>query len=233
MWDGQAQTLSERLGCHVVVPDLRGSGDSDVPPGPYTMEQMASDVLSLADAQGFSRFVLGGLSMGGYIGFALLRRAADRMQRLILADTRSGADTEEAKANRESMAQQAEREGSRAIADIMLPNLLSNVTLNAPGYVAMIRAMIESDSPAGIAGTVRGLALRRDATDLLPTIACPTQIIVGERDTATPIHEAHFMFERISGAQLAVLRNAAHLSNIEAAEEFDNTLIEFLKPDAR
>jgi 3-oxoadipate enol-lactonase len=233
MWDRQAQALSERLRCHVVVPDLRGSGDSDVPPGPYTMEQMASDVLSLADAQGFSRFVLGGLSMGGYIAFALLRQAAGRVRRLILADTRASADTEEGKANRESMAQQAEREGSSAIADVMLPNLLSNVTLNAPGHVAEIRAMIESNSPAGIAGTARGLALRRDAADLLPAITCPTQIIVGERDTATPIHEARIMFERIPGAKLAVLRNAAHLSNIEAAEEFDSTLIEFLKADSQ
>ncbi len=231
MWDRQAQTLSERLGCHVVVPDLRGSGDSDVPPGPYTMEQMASDVLALADQRGFSRFVLGGLSMGGYIAFAVLRQAANRVQRLVLADTRAGADTEEAKANRESMAQLAEREGSAAVADVMLPRLLTHTTLNISDQAVQIRAMIESNAPTGIAATTRGIGLRHDAVDLLPAIACPTQIIAGELDTLTPIHEARIMFERIPHAQLAVLRNAAHLSNIEAAEEFDDTLIEFLKPN--
>src|SRR6185437_8971200 len=101
MWQAQAQALADEVGCRVIVPDLRGFGASDAPVGPYPMDLQARDVLALADHLNLPTFVLGGLSMGGYIAFAVLRLAADRLRGLVLADTRAGADTDDGRAGRE------------------------------------------------------------------------------------------------------------------------------------
>lgn len=228
MCDGLIGVLVE-AGYRVITPDLRGVGGSEVPPGPYPMSLLAADVLGLADELGLDRFVLGGLSMGGYVSLALLRQAPERVRAVILADTRAGADSDEGKANRETTAQKAEREGSSAIADSMLPRLLAPATINHKAdVVAEVRAMIESNSPMGIAATARGMALRADSTDLLPEIDIPTLIIVGELDAITPPDESRFMQGRIPDATLTIIRDAGHLSNIDQPEEFNIKLIHFL-----
>ncbi len=231
-WRDQVPRLASELGARVVAPDLRGFGASAVPPGPYPMDLFAGDLLAMADALGLDRFVLCGLSMGGYVALALMRLAPDRVRALVLADTRPGADDETGRANRESLAQLAEREGSAAVATLQAPRLLSPSGLANPDLVARVSAMITANQPAGIAAASRGMALRPDSTDLLPGIACPTQIIVGELDAVTPLSDARLMFERIPDARLAVLRDAGHLSNLEASEEFTSELITFVRAQA-
>ncbi|MBA3822897.1 MAG: alpha/beta fold hydrolase [Ktedonobacterales bacterium] len=229
MWQPQAEALVASLGCHVIVPDLRGSGASSVPLGPYPMERMAADVLALADHLGLASFVLGGLSMGGYVSFAVLRAAPDRLRALILADTRPGADTADGQRAREGLAQLAEREGAAPIAETMLPNLLSATGLASGAIPDRVRALILANSGAGIAGAARGMALRPDASDLLPTIACPTLIIVGEQDLVTPPHFAQTMFESIPNATLQVISDAGHLSNMEQPDAFADIVEHFLR----
>lgn len=229
MWQAQADALIADLGCRVIVPDLRGFGGSDVPPGPYPMELFAQDTLALADALGIDTFVLGGISLGGYITFATLRQAAHRIRGVILADTRAGADSEGERSNRTAMADSAERDGSASTADVMLPRLLSPKSINHPESANAVRAMITSNSPAGIAATARGMALRPDSTELLAQITCPALIIVGELDLTTPIHEARTMFEHIPEAKLEVLRDAGHLSNLESIADFNLALEHFLQ----
>jgi pimeloyl-ACP methyl ester carboxylesterase len=228
LWAAQADALSAAHGCRVILPDLRGFGASDVPAGPYAMEVMAQDALGLADALGIGRFALGGISMGGYIAFALLRQAAQRVSALILADTKATADTAGARQNRETLAQAAEREGLDAVADQMLPSLLSPAGVNQPDLAGAVRAMILGNQPAGIAAAARGMAMRPDATELLPLITVPTLIIVGELDLTAPIHDARLMFERIPNARLEVLRDAGHLSNLEAPVDFNLALTQFM-----
>ena len=229
LWEDQAQALATEIVSHVIVPDLRGFGASDAPAGPYPMDLLARDVLALADHLNLPRFVLGGLSMGGYIAFAVLRLAGERLRGLILADTRAGADSDDGRAGRESVAQLAEREGAGAVADLMLPRLLSAAGLMNPAIAGTVRGWITANQPTGIAGASRGMALRPDSTDLLGRIACPTLVICGDQDTTTPIYEARAMFDAIPDATLEIMTNAAHLSNLEAPEAFDMTLVHFAR----
>jgi len=159
--------------------------------------------------------------MGGYAAFAFLRKYPQRVYGLILADTRPGADTPEAQANRENVAQIAETQGTGAIADLQVPRLLSEYTRqHHPEVEIRVRQMIEAATVQGIAAASRGMARRADSTDLLVSIACPTLVIVGEQDALTPPSVAQEYAAKIPGAQLVVISNAGHLSNLEQPEAF-------------
>ena len=167
--------------------------------------------------------------MGGYVAFAFYRAYRARVRALILADTRAQADTPEGRAAREETAQLAEREGSQAIAERFLPRMLSPETLEEPiGTPARLRAMIEAGTPGGIAGALRGMALRPDSTDLLPQIDCPTLVLVGEEDTLTPPADACVLADGIPNARLVIVPHAAHLANMEHPEIFNQALSAFL-----
>ena len=149
MWDEQLAAL--RGTCRVITLDLRGFGHSDAPPGPHSMDQMAADVRGLMSGLDIDRGVLVGLSMGGYVSLAFYRNYPESVLALVLADTRASADTPEARERRLRSAAKAEAEGSRAIADDMIPLLLGSTTLNSrPGVVERVRAMIEANNPVGL-----------------------------------------------------------------------------------
>jgi pimeloyl-ACP methyl ester carboxylesterase len=193
------------------------------------MERLAEDVRGLLDALGLERIVLGGLSMGGYVAFAFYRRWPERVAALILADTRASADTEEGRKARYETAGVAEREGSGAIAERMLPKLLAPATHERqPELVAAVRSMILEATPSGIARALRGMAARASAFDLFPLIKCPTLILVGEHDVLTPPADSEAMAKEIPGSTLVKIPAAGHLSNLEQAEAFNRNLQEFL-----
>ncbi|NOU12182.1 MAG: alpha/beta fold hydrolase [Nitrospira sp.] len=185
MWAEQEKAFSSQF--RVVTIDLRGHGKSDAPLWRYTLDQAADDVIGLLDHLSIRQAVFVGLSMGGYILFALYRKYADRVKGLVLADTRAQADTAEGKEARFQMAQTAYQKGPSAIADIMIPKLLSPATVQTnPGLVRHVRAMIEGNQISGIAGDLMAMAERPDSVTLLKHITCPTQIIVGKLDLPTP-----------------------------------------------
>ncbi|NGZ96438.1 MAG: alpha/beta hydrolase [Nitrospira sp. WS110] len=226
MWVEQEQALSSQF--RVLTIDLRGHGESDAPLWRYTLDQAADDVIGLLDHLSIRQAVFVGLSMGGYILFALHRRYADRVRGLVLANTRAQADTVEGKEGRFQMAQTAYKNGPSAIADIMIPKLLSSATIQAkPELVGRVRAMIEGNQISGIAGDLMAMAERPDSVSLLGQITCPTQIIVGELDLPTPPSDAKLMADRISGAHLTIIPGAAHLSNLERPDQFNETIRSF------
>jgi 3-oxoadipate enol-lactonase len=228
MWSGQVERLSEKF--RVIAPDLRGHGGTTVTREPSTMEEMAEDVVSLLDELNVPRVVLCGLSMGGYVALALFRAFTARVRALVLADTRPQADTEEARRTREENARRALAEGMGPIVEAMLPKLLSERTRGGePETVARVRAMMLGVSPEGAAAALRGMALRRDQTDLLPNIDVPVLILVGSEDVITPPSDAEAMHERVEGSRLQVIEGAGHVSNVERPEEFDRALLEFLE----
>jgi 3-oxoadipate enol-lactonase len=228
MWDDQFSQLREH--CRVITLDLRGFGSSEAPQGPSSMDQMAADVRGLMSFLGVDRAVLVGLSMGGYIALAFYRNYPDAVRAMVLADTRASADTHEARERRLTSALRAERAGSRAIGEDMVPLLLGRTTLESRfSIVERVRAMIEGNSPQGIAGAQRGMAERRDSTDILPVIDVPVLIIVGTEDMLTPVAEAESMRGGIRGASLRTIESAGHLSNIERPEEFNAALIDFIE----
>jgi len=227
MWDQQVTALTKRH--RVIAPDFRGFGESDAPEGPYTLDQYADDVNGLLDHLAVPQALFVGLSMGGYTLFAFYRRHAARVNGLVLADTRAQADTEEGRAGRMAMAQTARSKGAGAIADIMLPKLLSSVAQHTkPNLVRQVRSTIERTTVSGITGALMAMAERPDSVPLLAQIACPVLVITGELDGPTPPADGKIMAERIPGARLEIIPRAGHLSNLEEPEAFNRTLLDFL-----
>jgi 3-oxoadipate enol-lactonase len=221
MWEGELTALLGEARYRLVALDWRGFGESEITSEISTMELLADDVAGLMDALGMQNAVLCGLSMGGYAAFAFLRKYPQRVGGLILADTRPGADTPEAQANRENVARIAETQGTGAIADLQVPRLLSEYTRQQhPDVEARVRQLIDEATPRGIAAASRGMAQRTDSSDLLAGITCPTLVIVGEQDALTPPTVAQDYASRIPGAQYVVIPQAGHLSNLEQPEVF-------------
>jgi len=226
MWANQEQVLSSQF--RVITIDLRGHGESDAPLWRYTLDQSADDVCALLDQLAVRQALFVGLSMGGYLLFAFYRKYSARVKGMILADTRAQADTDEGKAGRFQMAQTAYKHGPSAIADLMIPKLLSPATIQTrPEIVQNVRSMIEGNQISGIAGDLLAMAERPDSVPLLKQIACPTQIIVGELDQATPPADATLMANQIPNARLAIIPNAAHLANLEQPAAFNKILTSF------
>jgi len=230
MWDEQVKALLDENRFRLVAPDWRGFGESDITSEISTMEMFADDLAALMDSLGIDTAILCGLSMGGYVAFAFLRKYPQRLSGLILADTRPGADTAEGRANRENVATLTESEGTSAIADLQLPKLISDYTRQHFPLVALrIRQMIEAATSQGIAAASRGMALRADSSDLLSAITCPTLVLAGEHDVLIPADIARDYAAKIPGAQFVVIPGAGHLSNLEQPQAFLQALNGFLQ----
>ena len=228
LWDEQVNVLTHSY--RVIVPDLRGFGDSDASTEPSTMNRLAQDVARLMDHLGISQAVIGGLSMGGSVVLAFYKQFPSRVRALILADTRAQADTEEGKQTRAQQAEKALTEGMGGIADAMLPKLLTPETVSKrPEIVKRVRDMMLKTKPEGAAAALQGMAEREDQTQLLSQITVPTLILVGSEDPITPVADSEKMHEAIRGSRLVVLDKASHVSNIEQAEEFNQELKRFLR----
>lgn len=227
-WAPQVAALSDRY--RVVTIDLRGHGESDAPMWRYTLDRFADDVHGLLEHLGIARATFVGLSMGGYILFALFRKYPALFQALVLADTRATADTPEAKAARFSMAQIAYRRGTSAIAELMLPKLLSPASCEHRADLRdQLRTIITGNQVSGIVGDLMAMEERPDSTPLLSTIAVPTLVIVGEEDLASPPEEVEGMAHQIPGSTFVRIPQAGHLSNLENPAAFNAALLSFLK----
>jgi 3-oxoadipate enol-lactonase len=229
MWQPQLEAV--RAGWRFIAPDLRGfgqsqGGDPSIPP---SMEGCAGDVVALLDHLRLNRVVVGGLSMGGYVAFALLRLAPERVAGLVLADTRADADDEAARMNRDRMAETLAQGGAPAVVERMLPGLLGATTrASRPEVVRRVQKLALAQPTDGIRRAIQSLKLRPDSTPLLAAITCPTLVVVGNEDQLTNVEIARGMHARIPGAELAVIDQAGHLSNLEQPEAFNGALATFL-----
>jgi len=227
MWERQL-SLSD-AGWRVLIPQLRGFDGGTTDPPAASMDDYAGDVIDLLDSLHIDEAVIGGLSMGGYIAFAILRHAARYVHGLILADTKSQADSPEAVEGRKRLLQLVTDKGPPAVADEMVPKLLGAATRDKrPEVVEHVRQLVLSNSTEAIGGAIRALMSRPDSTPLLPTIHLPTLIVVGAEDTLTPPANAEQMHRAISGSELVLIPGAGHLANLEAPESFDAALARFL-----
>lgn len=227
MWAPQVEALASFM--RVIAIDLRGHGESDAPLWRYHVEQFADDVAAVLDHLSVARAVLVGLSMGGYVALSFVRRHAAHLKGLVLTDTRAQADTDAARAARFQMAQAALAKGPGAVADLMLPKLLAPTTLETnPSLVRQVRALIEGMSISGIAGDLMAMADRADSLSLLSSTRCPTLVLVGEQDQATPVADARLMADAIPEAQLVIIPNAGHLPNLEQPDRFNEILRRFV-----
>jgi pimeloyl-ACP methyl ester carboxylesterase len=228
MWAQQAAALSRKF--RTISIDLRGLGESDAPFWRYSMEQYVRDVKDVLSSLGVDRAVFVGLSLGGYLEFALYRMHPELIRGLVLADTRAEADKPEQIQWRFNLAQRTAAEGPSAVVAEMLPKLLAPARYDGdPDLVAKVRAMLQAAPVAGIIGALMAIAERTDSTDLLPAIAAPTLVIVGRDDVLTTMADAERIAKGIRGAELVVIPDAGHLSNLEQPDHFTAAVERFAK----
>jgi 3-oxoadipate enol-lactonase len=226
MWKPQIGGLVPQ--CRCISPDLRGFGESSVVP-PFTMDRHAEDVIRLLDHLQVERAVFAGLSMGGYVSFAIWRRHRDRVRALVLADTRAGADDEAGRERRKEMIELAREQGAGAVAGKQIGSMVGKSSREKlPDVYDSIYSMMCEAPVAGIMGALEGMMQRPDSTSLLRTIDVPTLVIVGDEDAITPPREARAMHEQIPGSRLEVLAGAGHMSNMERPAAFTHVVSEFV-----
>jgi len=224
-WDSVTPQLSTRY--RLIVPDLRGHGDSELGDGPVTMQKLADDLSRLCREESISKAFFVGVSIGGYLLFEFWRRYRDQVAALVLANTRPGAETSEGKASRLQLADRVLREGTDSFIAEMLSKLLSRTTrTNRPDIVDAARKMMQSMSAEDIAGVQRGMAERPDSVATLATINVPTLLIAGG-DDSIPLSEFELMRQQISGSRLQVISQAGHYAALEKPAEFGGLLRKF------
>jgi len=227
MWNAQAATLAS---FHRVVRfDDRGFGGSPPGDGPLTMDRIADDAAALLDHLSIDRAVLWGCSMGGYAALAFVRRHPHRLRALVLQDTRATADSDEARANRGTLAERVLREGPEAAASAFGSKLLGKTTQSEnPRLVAEVQRTILANPPRGIADALLGLGMRPDSRSTLFDIRVPTLVLCGEEDVLTPPTDSKALHATIAGSRLEIVPRAGHLANMEAPEAVNSAVAAFV-----
>ncbi len=228
MWAGQITAL---LKTHRVISyDVRGHGESSVGDGHYSLELFVDDLVGVLDHLKLSSVVVCGLSMGGYIALRAVERHPEKFRGLILCDTKSSADSDEAKKKRALTSETVKKSGVPAFADEFVKAVLTESTLKTkPELVESVKNMIRGNAALGVAGTLLALAGRTETTPALPKMSLPTLILVGDQDKLTPPSEAQAMANALPNARICLIPKAAHLSNLENPEAFNKELLMFLK----
>jgi pimeloyl-ACP methyl ester carboxylesterase len=181
------------------------------------MELLADDLAALLDRLGVTAPVaFCGLSMGGYVAWRFWRRHRERLDRLILCDTRAVADSEEGARLRLETADRVLREGAAVAADAMLPRLFADQTRRRqPEMVEAVRQVMLAASPAGVAAALRGMAAREDARSLLGEIDVPTLVLCGQYDVISPVEEMRELAQAIPNARFVQIPAAGHMAPLE------------------
>lgn len=215
MWQGQIDHFAATH--RVIVPDLRGFGQSTLGDGPVTMSTYADDLAALLDQLNVTEPVcFCGLSMGGYIAWAFVERHRDRLGSLILCDTRAAADDEAARQVREQTALRVLREGPDFLAEGMMEKLFAPDThAQRPDLIAQTQGVIRRTTPAAIAAAARAMAARPDVTGRLAAIDVPTLLLVGHHDAITPAQEMQEMARAIPNSTFVEIPTAGHMAPLE------------------
>jgi 3-oxoadipate enol-lactonase len=227
MWKPQLPAFERSF--RILRYDMRGHGQSSTPPGPYSIRQLGSDVVALLDALCLHRVDFCGLSIGGMIGQWLGANVPTRLDRLVLCNTAAIIGTE---ATWNARIEAVQTRGMASIVDGVMERWFTPAFReNQPAILAEMRAMLAATDPVGYAAAcaaIRDMDQRATAA----SIATPTLLIAGEYDPVTTVADAQFLESRIPDAKLAVLP-AAHISNMEAAKQFNDAVIDFVTDGSR
>jgi len=227
MWEAQAEALRERF--RLVRYDHRGHGASEVPPGPYTLDEIGRDALALLDSLGIERFSFCGLSLGGMVGMWVASEAPGRVERLVLCCTSARLGPPE---TWEARARTVRAEGMRAISETVVERWFTPpFREERPEVVRWAVGMLESAPPEGYASCCEAIR-DMDLRGRLGAIRAATLAIAGADDPATPSEHAELIASSIQGARLAVIPQSAHLANVEQPEAVTGEILAHLSPIA-
>ncbi len=232
MWADQLDVIGSDY--RTIAYDLRGLGKSTLGDGQYTVEGHVDDLLALLDHLSIDKAIIVGFSMGGYITLRAMERNPERFLAVALCDTRCETDDNAGKIKRANAATTVKKTGAAKFADAFIPAVFTPTSVhNNTSAVAKIREIISTTDPVAIAGNLIAMAARSDTSASLSKITVPTLIMVGELDAVTPPPAASFMHANIAGAELQLIPNAGHMSNLENPQAFNNHLIDFLQRVAK
>src|SRR6185312_15429519 len=227
IWLPSIQPLLSRF--RIVLPDLRGHGDSGLGEGPALMEKHAGDIARIMDDAEIRRAPLVGNSIGGYAIFEFWRRSRERVSGLVLCNTKVQADTQEERNVRLQSAATVLESGTEQFFASQLTRLLGKTTQSSrPDLVEGALRMMRKMSAENVAMVQRGMAARPDSLATSKTIDVPTLIITGTEDTLTGAPQAEVMHQNISGSELKIVAKAGHYSPWEQPEEVGRMLRLFL-----
>ena len=224
MWDDQAHVLRGRF--RLLRYDTRGHGRSPAPPGPYAIEDLGWDVISLLDRLGIERASFCGLSVGGMTGMWLAAEAAERIERLVLCCTSALLGP---KCVWDERIATAREQGMGALVDGVIERWFTPAFRpeNPEAVEGMARALRDTD-PEGYAGccaAIRDMDLR----DRLPSIEAPTLVISGAEDPATLPEHGELIRDSVPGARFEVVPRAAHIANVEQPEKIIQLILDHLE----
>lgn len=229
MWRPQLGDLVA-AGYRVLAPDLPGFGESDTPDGPCSMETYAECLLLLLDHLKIEHAVVGGMSMGGYVLFDLLRRHPERVSGAIFVVTRAVADDAAGRSRRLQLANDVMKFGPQVVADAFHPLMFAPGTAEArPKLAEDVYGVMVSTSSRGLAGGLLAMRERRDMRGLLPEVTVPTLVVAAANDLACPAEYPQMIAEGISGSRLVIIPGAGHLVNMEQPNLFNRHLLDFLR----
>ena len=225
IWREQIAALSDQF--RVIAPDLRGFGQSRSADA-FSMESLADDVHALLADLGALPCVLGGLSMGGYVALAYAKKYPTDLLGLALIDTKAEGDTAEGKAGREKMIELVRAQGTKAVADQMMPKMLApDADKTRPQVKRALDPIMNAQTPLTIEHALTAMRDRPDFVEHLPSIATPTLVIVGEHDAITPPTGAEKMSKAITKSTYVVIRGAGHMSPMEQPQQVTDALRRF------
>lgn len=226
-WHPSAANLESHH--RLILPDLRGHGESEIGEGPAVMRKHANDVIRILDAAGIGKAAFVGCSIGGYVLFEFWRHFRERVNAIALCDTRPQADIAEARANRLKTADSVLEQGTGPFIESMIPKLMGRTTVGArPDLVEGARAMMREMSAEDISLVLRGMAERPDSVADLKSINVPTLIVIGDEDVLSTVADGDLMRQHIAGSRLKVVPKAGHYAPWEQPEAVGEILQHFL-----
>jgi len=218
LWDAVVPLLKDTF--DLIIPDLRGFGESTTVDTPYTMYDFASDIAGLLDQLGVQKTAIAGHSMGGYVALAFARLYAERVSALALVSSQVLADPPDRKHGRYKSAAEVAEKGISGVVDTMTPKFTSN-----PEWQAFARQNMEAQQPAAYIGGLKAMAERVDATTLLSAIKYPFVVIHGDADMLIPIERAREVKAALPESHLFEIKGVGHMPMCEAPDETAQALI--------
>ena len=212
LWDDIVPLLEDAF--DLIIPDLRGFGESEIVNSPYTMDDYASDIAGLLDQLNIQKTAIAGHSMGGYVALAFARLYPERVSGLALISSQAPSDPPERKEGRYKSAADVAENGISSVVETMAPKFTADSQLQA-----RTREIMEKQPSAAYIGALKAMAERADASSLLGTFGFPIVIIHGDADALIPVDRAREVRDAVPGSLYIELKDVGHVPMLEAAKE--------------